>query len=209
MLRRGALVDRREAEALLAPYLPEFATAYEQAIRKWQETRRHYDGVPTDLTGRTRASFVFDVMTNEVERRLAPDPGVRVRRSGQTFYVTVGNRVRVRFKKFSGAALRTSVTPTAQALAWKGQALLEPEDVEQPTLVVAGYLLDATGLDFERLAVTCRLQGEDLWEPIDSYPDAPDSGATPLRRPAAPPPGPVVSPAKKEAHRPDVEGGRA
>lgn len=205
-MSRTALLSRHEVHPVLAPYLPLFASAYDNAMESWRVSQRTYTQAPTDLSGSTRANWVFDVLTSDIERALVADPNARVTRKGRTFYVTVNNKVCVRFKKFRGPKLGTSSTPTRRATAWAQQVLLEQEDSGRPTLVVAGYLLDASGLDFERLAVTCRLDGMDVWEPLDFLGIADSSSIVPLGSAPSAPSGPVVSPAKGASRR-NVEGG--
>jgi hypothetical protein len=75
--------------------------------------------------------------------------------------LTFGNKLVLRFKKFSGSRLCTSGITTAQRLEFESQQLYF--DGMQVTTIVAGYLLDKLEQQVAKLAVVCPFNGANLW----------------------------------------------
>jgi hypothetical protein len=89
------------------------------------------------------------------------------------FRYRFGNKIALRFKKFRSRTLKTSNNNTAQTALFQSQQLEYFDSKIQPmTHVVAGYLLDDLAIDIDRLAVTCTMDGQHIWAPIELVGDS-------------------------------------
>jgi hypothetical protein len=143
-----ATIERDEALALLAPNLPDIRTC---VLRGWEQ----YHAQPVALEGRasrrSRASLVHDLIVETARRLFAGRAGVRIDEARGFFALVFEECVAVRFKKLNGA-LRPSHIPTEQAQAYGHQLSLFGDDA---TNLIAGYQLDALGVNLEHVAITC------------------------------------------------------
>ncbi|MFE4817857.1 hypothetical protein ACFRFU_15830 [Streptomyces sp. NPDC056704] len=182
-------MDRASCVRLLQPFQNKFDQCFRDAWDRWQDWLKKLEGSPADVSSRSRANMLYDFITAEVVKQFIGVEHVRVRKERGFLVLHIQNRVAIRFKKFRGRKLKTSGIPTGQALAFQGQTLEFSSEVEPMTHLVAGYLLDSFELDLAKLAITCSLDGEHLWAPIEIIPDAGQGGIT-IPMPAAPGDGP-------------------
>lgn len=170
MLRQTGPLSRAETVALLDPHLEDLGACFERAWARWRNWLSKIEGSPADVSARSRASALNDMIAAEVFRTFAPRADVRFRRRYGVLFMIVRDRLVLRFKKYKSRALRTCVNATDAARAFEGQLLFSDALARPVTHAVAGYLLDQMALDFERLAITCRLNGSALWDAIDLVP---------------------------------------
>ncbi|MEV0009802.1 hypothetical protein [Streptomyces sp. NPDC047973] len=183
---------------LLQPYQDRFDQCFRTAWSRWQDWLMKLEGSPADVSPRTRANALYDFIKAEAVNQFLGDEHVRVREERGFLLIQIRDRVAVRFKKFRSRKLKTSGIPTSQALAFQAQELEYASEVEPMTHLVAGYLLDRFELDLEKLAITCTLNGEHLWAPIEIVPNTGLGGIT-IPMPTAPSDGPrpVIRSARK------------
>ncbi|MFG2738522.1 hypothetical protein ACGFY0_00390 [Streptomyces chartreusis] len=182
-------MNRASCVQLLQPFQTKFDQCFRDAWDRWQDWLKKLEGSPADVSSRSRANMLYDFITAEVVKQFLGVEHVRVRKERGFLVLSIQNRVAIRFKKFRGRNLRTSSIRTGQALAFQGQTLEFSSEVEPMTHLVAGYLLDKFELDLAKLAITCTLDGEHLWAPIEIIPDAGLGGIT-IPMPTTPGDGP-------------------
>ncbi|MEU5124261.1 hypothetical protein [Streptomyces asoensis] len=182
-------IDRASCAQLLQPYQGQFDQCFRDAWNRWQEWLKKLDGSPADVSPRARANVLYDFIKAEAVKQFLGAEHVRVREERGFLVIQIHDRLAIRFKKFKGRKLKTSSIPTGQALAFQGQTLEFASEVEPMTHLVAGYLLDRFELDLHKLAITCTLDGEHLWAPIEIIPNAGEGGIT-IPMPASPTDGP-------------------
>jgi hypothetical protein len=109
----------------------------------------------------TRASAVYDFVTNSLENYFT-ERGATTSRNGQYLKIVFPDqRLVLRFKKFRDRKLRTSGIETAhRRLVDQQQAAFDGMEV---TYAVIGYLPDAVGVELEDAAIVCWLGDEQLW----------------------------------------------
>lgn len=190
------LLARADSAAILQPHMHHLKAGFEAAWRRWTQWESHFPGPPTDLRPTTQANAIYDLIASEMRQRFASEPKVRVREQRKYLSLHFDGGVCMRFKKFRSRTLKPSGIRTQQAALFHSQQL-ELADIHETakpaTHVIAGYLLDDLGSKFDRLAITCMLDGEHYWAPLEISTEAVStSSATPM-------PGPTT---RQEAHQP-------
>jgi hypothetical protein len=161
-------MDRAACMQVLRPHLGVLEGCFRAAWKRWQKWLRALEGSPVDISARSRASVLYDMIVAEAKRSFLLEPSVRVRQVRGLLVLSINDRVALRFKKFRGGTLKTSNNTSTQTALFNTQNLLFPEISIKPMAhLVAGYLLDDLAIDFKRLAVTCSIDGEHVWAPIE------------------------------------------
>ena len=125
---------------------------------------------------RTRATTVYDYITQEVQHAFDGVQGVTLAWKHGSLHMTVNNAAVIKFKKFRSRKLRTSGIPTnARNLFLHQAGVLDGMVV---THLVVGYLLDELELTPETIAVTCPLGKGNAWA-LPLGPDSAGEGAVP------------------------------
>ena len=179
------LLSREDTERVLAPHLPALRGFIEEGWSEWHEGIAAYPNFAVG-TPRTRASFVYDLITPKLEDYFAGVPGVTTTRRRQFLEVMfTDDRIALRVKKFKGKNLKTSGIPTEQRLEIQAQQVTF--DGMSVTHLVAGYLPDKFGDQLEVLAVACSYGERLLWR-LDLGCD-PVPGSVPVQEvePSGPP----------------------
>ncbi|MFJ3758855.1 hypothetical protein [Streptomyces sp. NPDC090080] len=182
-------MDRASCAQLLQPYQGHLDQCFRNAWDRWQEWLKTLEGSPADVSPRSRANVLYDFIKAEAVKQFLGIEHVRVRHERGFLVIQIHDRVAIRFKKFRSRKLKTSSIMTGQAKAYLGQSLEFASEVQPMTHLIAGYLLDRFEVDLEKLAITCTLNGEHLWAPIDIIPDVGHGGVI-IPMPAAPTDGP-------------------
>lgn len=191
-------MDRASCVRLLQPHQDRFDQCFRNAWERWKEWLKKLDGSPADVSPRTRANALYDFIKAEAVTQFLGIEHVRVREERGFLIIQIHDRLAIRFKKFRGSKLRTSGIPTSQARAFQVQALEFDSEIEPMTHLVAGYLLDKFEVDLEKLAITCTIDGEHLWAPIEIIPDTGESGVTiPMSTAPTDGPRPVIRSTRK------------
>ncbi|MFJ2566010.1 hypothetical protein ACIO02_24220 [Streptomyces sp. NPDC087568] len=194
----GTPMDRASCVSLLQPFQDQLDQCFRNAWDRWQEWLKALEGSPADVSPRSRANVLYDFIKAEAVTQFLGIEHVRVRQERGFLVIQIRDRVAIRFKKFRGRKLKTSSIRTDQAMAFQGQALEFANEIEPMTHLVAGYLLDKFELDLEKLAITCTLDGEHIWAPIEIIPDAGQGGVTiPMPMPPTDGPRPVIRSTRK------------
>ncbi|MFD8887586.1 hypothetical protein ACFV0H_34625 [Streptomyces erythrochromogenes] len=188
-MANGSPMDRASCVQVLEPFQNKFDQCFRDAWSRWQDWLKKLEGSPADVSSRSRANMLYDFITAEAIKQFIEVEHVRVRKERGFLVIYIRDRVAIRFKKFRGRKLRTSGIPTGQARAFQGQMLEFSGEVEPMTHLVAGYLLDSFELDLAKLSITCTLNGEHLWAPIEITPHAGEGGIA-IPMPATPGDGP-------------------
>jgi hypothetical protein len=71
-------LDRATCKQLLGPHLPVLDSCFRAAWSGWQKWIGTYEGPPTDLSPRTRASVLYDFIAAEATKSFAGESGVLV-----------------------------------------------------------------------------------------------------------------------------------
>lgn len=163
-------LDRAACERLLDPHLSALDSCFRSAWSRWLKWLGSCEGPPTDVSSRTRANALYDFIAAEAVKCFAGVPGVLVAKERGFLVIRFNDKIALRFKKFRSATLKTSSNNTAQTDLFDSQQLEYAGSSVQPlTHVIAGYLLDDLALDIARLAITCTLDGEPAWAPIEIF----------------------------------------
>jgi hypothetical protein len=171
--------SRDAVMARLAPHLPTLDSCFNRAWKRWTDWLKLLPGSPADVTGRSRASMLYDFIAAEAIRAFLGKKGIQVRRERGFLVLRFSDHVALRFKKFRSKSLRVSMSKTGQAELFNGQGLeFAPGSLKPMTHVIAGYLLDGLAMDIARLAITCSHDGVPMWAPIDILPAPAKSAAT-------------------------------
>lgn len=150
------LLTQQETIALLGPHA---TTLYECVERAWRRWERHPDFATASK--RTRASVVYDYITDEAERAFSDVRGVRLTWKYGTLRLVIFDTAVIRFKKFRGRRLRTSgISTNARNSFLAQEGTLNGMVV---TNLVVGYLLDQLEMEPARIAMTCPLDDGNLW----------------------------------------------
>lgn len=184
---RHHLLSQDEARDLLETYAIPLREIIERAWQRWLEN-------PDAATAsrRTRASAIYDYVTEAVEQRFDGDPRVTFAWKHGALTMTVASTAVIRFKKFRGRTLLTSGISTFARQRFLGQE--GTLDGMVVTHLVVGYLLDELESQPERIAVTCPHLRGNLWsfelptggtlfdaELAPMRPFEPDAGGTIIR----------------------------
>lgn len=192
-------LDRATCLQLLGPHLPALDACFREAWRRWLKWLGAYEGPPTDVSPRTRANALYDFIAAEAVKSFHAKPGVLVHKERGFLVVRFSDKIALRFKKFSGTTLRTSSNNTRQTSLFETQQLeMATSDIQPMTHVVAGYLLDDLALDIDRLAITCTMDGQNVWAAIELIGDSDDVRAAPADDPTTGKPG--VRSTRKKKH---------
>jgi hypothetical protein len=152
--------SREEALGIIGLHLTTLRDCYRKAWADWIRTRRTYTAQGVRLSPSLRARWIYDLVTNNARRAFADVRGVSVGDRG-FLTLTIDNQIVLRFKKLKDN-LTTSSIPTRQASLFESQGEL-PGLPTEATLLIAGYLLDPTGLDISRLVIVCRDESRLIW----------------------------------------------
>jgi hypothetical protein len=164
------------------------------------------EGSPGDVSSRSRANVLYDFITAEVAKRLADKPNVRIRKTRSLMVVRIRDRVVIRFKKFRGRSLKTAGNWNQQTMAFDAHQLELPEgSLQSITHLVAGYLLDELEAGIEKVAITCLVDGEHFWPPIEISSETTGHTATVHTTDVADPT--ITKPRVRSTRRKDTEGG--
>ena len=173
---------RDKCVQLLRVHTSTLDNCFQEAWKRWLAWLSTLAGSPADITPRSRANILYDMIKAEAIERFAGTPGVTAREERRFLVLYFGDTVALRFKKFRSKTLRVSQNRTRQATAYGQQELEYSSTLEPLTHLVAGYLLDDLELNLERLAITCSMGGQHLWLPIDIL----DGKASSITVPRAP-----------------------
>jgi hypothetical protein len=203
-------LERERCLELLTPHLLTLDACFRSAWMRWRTWLEALDGSPADITARSRASALYDLIAAEATTRFLGVDHVRVRRERGFLVLRFHDQLALRFKKFRGRTLRTSSISTRQAVAFDAQTLEVTEGgigtIQPLTHVVAGYVLDDLALDFDMLAITCTLFGEHLWAPIEIITEGEDDSAVvPMPRADTDGPVPTVHSTRKTTEKSEVQ----
>lgn len=190
-----------DTEALLAPHLTAIRSAIEGGWKAWHEWQKTKPD-PIVLSGRTRASTVYDLVAARLDTYFASVGITTVWKTQFLHVVFPGEKpVILRFKKFLDRRLRTSGIPTEQRLAVDAQQ--HTFDGMEATWIVAGYIPDSTGLELEKIAISCSYYGDLQWS-IDLDEDAESGAIAEPIHPVAPAP-PAVRSTRPAAKKKSIE----
>ncbi|WP_433268981.1 hypothetical protein ACQPZF_05680 [Actinosynnema sp. CS-041913] len=174
-----SLLTRTQCEETLSNHVSVLNECFQSAWERWRDWLPQVKGSPADLTAHARARVLHDFIRAEVKRRLLGKPGVQIKESRGLLVVRIRDRVVIRFKKFSGKALKTSGNWNQQTAAFDAHHLELSEDELQPiTHLVAGYLLNELEAGIEKVAITCLVEGQHFWPPIEIFTEAAEHTAT-------------------------------
>lgn len=149
-----------EAVDVLGQHREGIRTVLKNGWSRWRRLLEADTELAVIVSGRTRASLVYDFICHEAMAHFEGAAGVVISEERGILLLTFNERLLLRFKKFRGKALKTSGIPTQQARNWANQTL---PGMEELTHIVAGYLPDEAGIDLDRVAITCALANEMLW----------------------------------------------
>lgn len=145
-------------EPIVAEHLERFSLVLRQA---WEALGAVQTTCPEQMSGAgssTRGMLVSDFTLEPAHRIFDGVDGVRVDdRYRRPWVCLAGDQVQVRFRKLTPALqLCTSNSERATRLAFHlGDTLLP--DTPAATVLTAGYVVDAVGVDLERLALVCHI----------------------------------------------------
>lgn len=189
--------DRTAVLDILEPHLPTLEQVFQTAWARLGQWMKNIEGSPADVSARSRASVLYDLIVAEAIKEFIGKDGIRVKKKRQLLVLHFQDRIALRFKKFRSAAMRTSSNSTRQSERYAAQMLEFDTALTPMTHVVAGYLLDSLSVDMKRLAITCTLNGEHMWEPIEMMSAPQPAKVLPTNAPAQAPAARVRSARKK------------
>lgn len=189
--------DREAVLRLLEPHLSVLEQVFQTAWARLASWLKNIEGSPADLSPRSRASILYDYIVAEAVKVFIGKDGVRVKKKRGLLVLHFQDRVVLRFKKFRSRTMRTSSNRTRQAERYAEQTLEYDSALIPMVHVTAGYLLDSLALDIERLAITCTLNGEHMWAPIEIMTKAQPARQLLVKMPQAVPTARVRSTRKK------------
>jgi hypothetical protein len=153
---RTGLLSQDEAADLLGDHASSLRDCVERAWQRWE---RHADFATASK--RSRASIVYDYITDEVEKAFAKVDGIRLSWKYGAMRMVVDDSAVIRFKKFRGRRLRTSgISTNARSSFLAQEGVLNGMVV---TNLVVGYLLDELELEPAQIAVACPMDSGNLW----------------------------------------------
>lgn len=153
-----SLLTSDEAEQILKPYLARLAKCIEHGWAAWTNDYKEKEII---LSPRTRANIVFDETVSCAEKEFMVEPGVKLSRKMTSFWLYIGEKVIIRFKKFRKDGL-TSNIQTRQQLLFAAQRVLP--SMEPGTLLNAGYVLNDLQREIAEKKITCQFKDEVVWE---------------------------------------------
>ncbi len=152
------LLTSEEAEPILKPLLTRLAASIGHG---WDAWITDYAGKHIILSARTRANIVFDETVAWAEREFINEPGVKCKRICNSFWMFIGDKIILRFKKFNRDSLPSNIQTKQQMLF--GAQLVFPT-MEPGTLLNAGYILDDLQRAILHKKITCQLKDKVIWE---------------------------------------------
>jgi hypothetical protein len=162
------LLTRAQCEETLSAHASVLNQCFHAAWVRWRDWLGRVDGSPGDLSAFARARVLHDFIRAEVTKQLIGLPGIRVKDTRGLLVVHIQDKVVIRFKKFRGKTLKTSGNSNHQTAAFNAHQLELSDDSIRPiTHLVAGYLLDELEADIEKVAITCMVDGQHFWAPIE------------------------------------------
>lgn len=203
---RNETNDREAVLRVLQPHLSVLEQVFSKAWTRLAVLLKNIEGSPADIGARSRANILYDFIVAEAVRVFLGKDGVRVMKKRGLLVVHFQDRVALRFKKFRNMTMRTSSNSTRQTELFAAQTLEYGSALTPMVHVTAGYLLDSLALDIKHLAITCMLNGEHMWAPIDIMTKAKPVKKLPVKEPAAVPTARVRSTRKQAEKEKDGEG---
>lgn len=149
-----------EAADVLAEHRDDIRDVLQNGWSRWRKLVQSDTELAVIVSGRTRASLVYDFIRYEATNHFDGLPGVVISEGRGILLLTFDERLLLRFKKFRSKGLKTSGIPTQQARNFAAQTL---PGMEQLTHIVAGYLPDEAGIDLDKVAITCSIANEMQW----------------------------------------------
>ncbi|WP_042407513.1 hypothetical protein [Streptacidiphilus carbonis] len=146
------LLTQSEAEVLLDGHSLTITQVLADGWARWRKLVKSDTELGAILSNRTRASIVYDCIRHAALTSFVGAEDVVVSEDRGFLLLSFSQRIILRFKKYRGATLRTSSTPTRQALEYGSQVL---PGMESLTHLIAGYLPDEVGIGLDRAAITC------------------------------------------------------
>lgn len=188
----------KAVEPIVAEHAGRFAQVLQQA---WATLGAMQSTCPEEMSGAgssTRGMLVSDFTLEPAHRAFDGVDGVRVDdRYRRPWVCLAGDQVQVRFRKLTPALqICVSNSERATRLAFHLGDPLIPE-VPEATVLTAGYIVDAAGLNLERLALVCHIGSRVLYAM-----DLPGGSATeqaPTQMPLTPLSAPIIRSARTSA----------
>ncbi|MEV8565654.1 hypothetical protein AB0436_08760 [Streptomyces sp. NPDC051322] len=149
-----------EAADVLAEHREDIRDILQNGWSRWRKLVESDTELAVIVSGRTRASLVYDFIRYEAMNHFDGLSDVVISEGRGILLLTFHERLLLRFKKFRSKALKTSGIPTQQARDFATQTL---PGMEELTHIVAGYLPDEAGIDLDRVAITCSIANEMQW----------------------------------------------
>lgn len=185
-------------EPIVADHADRFAQVLLQA---WAALGAMQSACPEEMSGAgasTRGMLVSDFTLEPAHRVFGGVAGVRVdERYRRPWVCLAGDQVQVRFRKLTSALqICVSNSERATRLAFHLGDPLFPE-IPEATVLTAGYVVNAAGLDLERLALVCHMGSR-----VHYVMDLPGGSATdqaPTQMPLTPLSSPIIRSARTAA----------
>jgi hypothetical protein len=151
------LLGRLAAEQQLQPYLPLLNECIQFGWDAWKKDFAFKHHI---LSPRSRAVIIFDEIVARAMVVFSNRPGVLPRKKNNTFFLHVGDKIVIRFKKI-GKNGKCSSIATRQQMLFTLQMQLP--GCEGGTMVNAGYVLNSLQNEIADKIVVCEFAKRVLW----------------------------------------------
>lgn len=155
------LISKDEAAVLLEPHIPLLHDCLARAWSAWCGLRDREAQAGIELGPIARARIVYELVVKHARIAFADVPRVAVSQKRGFLVLVFGDRAVVRFKKLKKNLMPSSARTRQQELF---AAQLELPGLPAPaTYLNAGYVLNETQLEIERIVLSCIESAELRW----------------------------------------------
>lgn len=153
-------ITAEEAREVLSPHLDDIGACLRSGWKRWTTLLDADAELGVIISNRSRAALVYDFIRYDAVNTFDGAERVTISEERGFLLLTFSDKIILRFKKFRDSKLRVSTSRSKQSTDYAQQAL---PGMEELTHLVAGYLPDESGLDLEKMAITCSVDDERRW----------------------------------------------
>jgi len=147
------LTTKSEAEGLLLPHVETVQRCLREGWEEWLRLRDRELERGNTYSPRARANIVYDLVAERARAAFDGVEGVAVLRKHGFLVLLFGGRIAMRFKKLRPDLKSTGIRTNQQRLFAEQEEM--PGIPATATFLIAGYVLDPTQAQIDRLVVTC------------------------------------------------------
>jgi hypothetical protein len=153
------ILTKKEAENFLTPYLDKIVGAISDAFNDYLKI---VESGNYELRKTTIAGLIHDMTRKKIKCLFIDDENIEAKEYNKIFGIKICDKLLIRFKKINDD-FSTSNIQTLQTIQYANQLEIEGFP-ENPTLLYAGYMPDATWTSIKNIYLMCKHGDNLLWQ---------------------------------------------